>query len=255
MEVIDGHANITEDGWWDGTGLDAGPDALLRQMDSAGIHKALLLPIRGRASNRLVARVVKRHSDRFFGFGNLSVASWQQDLREIVDLRLKGIKFHPRFQQETLQQWDQNGVLEGLATAGLTLNVCGWLQSACVPVGCLTPIAVDRIAKQYSRLNIILSHLGGHRYWDAFFAARSNGNLYLDSSYFTEFFQGTSLETDFFASLAKIDQKIIYGSDFPEVPATKSLDDFRRKATGPEIDLQAVFSGNLLRALSPREKA
>lgn len=250
MEIIDGHVNVTDEGKWGTTTFDASVTALLEEMDAAGIHKALLLPVRNYASNQFIAQTVGQWPARFIGFGNLSVHSWRDDLKEVLDLGLCGIKFHPRMQIETLEQWDQSGILSNLEVAGLVLNVCGWLQSRTIPISQLTPLVVDVIAKKYPRLQIILSHLGGHHYWDAFFAARSNPNLYLDTSYFTEFFEKTSLERDFYHSVAKIDQKIIYGSDFPEVSPSADLKRFRAQIRERDCDLKGILAGNLRRALS-----
>lgn len=71
--------------------------------------------------------------------------------------------------------------------------------------------------------------MSGHNFWDAIFCARSNKNVYLDCSYFINFFKGTSLENDFWKIINKIDQKLIYGSDFPEINNIDNINYFKSK--------------------------
>jgi predicted TIM-barrel fold metal-dependent hydrolase len=245
MEIIDCHVNITKDGVWGQTKFNSGTTELLRQMDEAEVGKAILLPIRSMASNKDIYNAVKQQPDRFIGFGNLSYKSWQKDVQEITELNLKGIKFHPRIQNESIQQWDTAGVLNELQNLSLPILVCGWTQSKILPIEDLTPLKIDLIAKKYPSLKIIIAHLGGHNFWDAFFVARSNANVYLDISYFLNFFRNTSFENDFYSTIDKIDKKIIFGTDFPEVNIKAYKDDFLNKSKNLHFDRQSVLSSNI----------
>ena len=95
--------------------------------------------------------------------------------------------------------------------------ICGWQQSSTICIEDICPLKIDIFAKKYRNIRFIISHLGGHKFWDAFTVARSNENVFLDCSYFLNFFKNTSLEKDFFSMLSSIDRKVLYGSDFPEV--------------------------------------
>ena len=87
----------------------------------------------------------------------------------------------------------------------------------------LVPFKYDSLAKKYRNILFILSHLGGHRVMDAFFLAKSNSNVYLDNSHVLKYFEGTSVIRDCLWVMDKLDEKIIYGSDFPEY----RLNDYR----------------------------
>jgi predicted TIM-barrel fold metal-dependent hydrolase len=52
---------------------------------------------------------------------------------------------------------------------------------------------------------------------DAYSIVKSNKNVYLDISYFGNIAAGTSLFQDFCMLINNIDQKIIFGTDFPDV--------------------------------------
>jgi len=249
--IVDAHVNITEDGKWGNTGFDASVDNLLGEMDSAKVDKALLLPVKGMGTTSHVVQTVKQHSDRFFGFGTLSIHSFEEDIQKVVDAGLGGFKFHPRFQEESPQLLDELGILDHLAEHGLPIMICGWLQSKTIPLQDLQPMAIDLLAKRNPGVNFIISHMGCHKYWDAFFVARSNANVFLDCSYFLNFFKNTSLATDFYKSLHLVDQKVFFGSDFPELNIGDYLDMFLKGIAGDEaVDREAVLSGNIMKLLT-----
>lgn len=246
--IIDAHTHVTADGKWFNTSYDASVDHLLSQLDSSKIEKSILLPLVGSADNAFISQCVKRYPDRFIGFGTVRLNTWNEDIDQIKQLNLKGVKLHPRIQKETLQDWFDHGILHKLEELNLPVTVCGWPQSTAseIPIQTVLPLEVDRIAKRLPSLNIIIAHLSGHRFWDAFFCARSNQNVYLDCSYFFSFLKGTSIEQDFWKVINKIDQKIIFGSDFPEVNVIEYLHYFKEKIEDTDVDPTRVFSRNLL---------
>jgi len=249
-EVIDCHINITKDGVWGATAFNASLENLLLQMEHSGISKALLLPVEGYCEKDYVSEVVKSYPEKFIGFGNFACSSAEKDIESCVALGLRGVKFHPRMQKTSLKDLVQSGALEILEKLNLPLMICGWLQSKHLPIEELNPLHIDRIAKLYPNLKLILSHLGCHKYWDAFFVARSNQNVYLDCSYYLEFFKGTSLISDFYNSLHLIDQKILFGSDFPEVEIKTYLDDFLSRVDHEKVNVAGILSENIKRVVS-----
>lgn len=100
MLVIDAHAYVGESLF----GQSRSVDELLRDMDRLGIDQAGLCPNKPKEyalgpANRMVARCVKQHPDRFFGW--VRVDPWQgdqalRDLRTgIEDLGMAGLLLHP----------------------------------------------------------------------------------------------------------------------------------------------------------------
>ena len=249
---FDCHVHITENGKWFNTGIDASIKALLTDMDKAKIDKSVVLPIAGIIKNSFVSEIIKQHSDRLIGFGAVSLSTWVQNLAEIEQMNLRGVKFHPRIQNESIINWDNGGILAELEKRSLPLLICGWQQTSAVNADMLSiePMVIDRVAKKYKNLKIIIAHLGGHKFYDAFFCARGNPNVYLDCSYFFQFFKGTSLEKDALSLMHKADEKVLFGSDFPEVSISEHASYMQAQAQYYEIDLSKMMTSNIYKLIS-----
>lgn len=243
--VHDGHINISESGKWFDSGLDASYERVVRELNAAGIERAALLAMPGVCTNSVFSSG-KIDRNRFWCVGNLDFARIAYSLEQIIDLDLDGVKIHPRVQRvgvDALLEMDFMYKLEELA---LPLMICGWQQSSTIPIDSLSPLHVDKIAKKHPKLPIILSHMGGYRFWDAYTVARANSLVFLDCSYYLQAFRGTSLESDFFSLLKTVDRKVIYGSDFPEVSVKSYLEDFVRKTKDlDDKKIANILHGNL----------
>lgn len=243
-DSIDCHVHVTESGRWFNTSYNSSVDHLLDEMDRAGIEKSIVLPIKGVTTNAFVISLAKAHGDRLIGFGTASMKTWRDDLKEIVDNDLRGIKFHPRIQHESMMDWEEHGILKAIEKTGLPLIVCGWQQTSS-PVATMEkiqPNVIDSIAKKHPNLKIVIAHLGGHRFYDAFFCARGNPNVFLDCSYFFNFFKGTSLEKDALVLMHLADEKILFGSDFPEVNMREYLTFIDEKSQEYHFDLKKMLN-------------
>jgi predicted TIM-barrel fold metal-dependent hydrolase len=247
--VHDCHINLSESGKWFSSSLDASYERIVDTLDEAGISRAVLLAMPGVCTNK-VFDSGKIDRSRFWCFGNLDFSRLNYSLEEINSLKLDGVKIHPRIQCIGIDTLLEMDFLHQLEEAGLPLMICGWQQSSTVPIESLSPLHIDRLAKKHPKLSIILSHMGGYRFWDAVTVARANQRVHLDCSYYLQAFRGTSLETDFYAALKTIDRKVIYGSDFPEIPVKPYLENFVQMTGGIEkVKLTNIFSRNLERLM------
>ena len=225
MKVYDCHVNISEDGDWFRTGLKASYQDICYHLDDSDITKAVLVSMPGVCSNEFYYKA-KIDRDRFWIFGNIDFKNIKKSLNELIDLDLDGIKIHPRFQNITIQDLYNSEIFESFNELSVPVMICGWQQSSSVPINHLSPLEIDKLAKKFKNVPIILTHLGGYRFWDAYTVARSNSNVFLDCSYILKVFNGTSIVSDFFKLLPQIDQKILFGSDYPEVNIFEYKDKF-----------------------------
>jgi len=230
MSVIDCHINISSNGSWFNTNHVASYENITIQIEEAGIDKAVLIAMPGACNNDYFYNdIINR--DKFWIFGNIDFQNIDLSFKQITELNLDGVKIHPRFQNVSFHELDMLGVLSRLNDLALPLMICGWQQSSTICIKELCPLNVDLYAKKYSHIKFIISHLGGHKFWDAFTVARSNNNVFLDCSYFLSIFKNTSLENDFFTMLPFIDKKVFFGSDYPEVCISEYKDYFMSKVT------------------------
>jgi predicted TIM-barrel fold metal-dependent hydrolase len=253
ISVIDAHVAITEDGKWFGTSHDASLERLLDEMQAAAIERALLIAQPGAAENRFIAQVCERMPERFRGLGH--IGDWSQALRELAEMEsmgLAGLKVHPRSQGVDVLAPELEPFWRKVCEMGWPVMLDGYFQNQGngLPLEKLTPFYYDKLSRAFPELRIILTHLGAQRCLDAFWVARSNPNFYLDLSHSLLYYRDTSLMKDFLFVMAMADQKVIYGSDFPEYGIDRYLSHVRQMAAQrDDIDLAAIFEGNLCKKL------
>jgi len=137
-------------------------DHLLTQMDEAGIEKSLLFAVEAPiiySSNEYVAGLCQRHPDRFLGFA--SVDPKQKDATTILEnailnLGLKGLKFHPPLQDFFPNDKSIFPVYE----KAMELNIPIVFHVGSTPFGPLcrlsqaNPILIDDVAVKFPKLRL-----------------------------------------------------------------------------------------------------
>ncbi len=227
--IIDAHVHISDNGKWFDTGLDASSEYLIDQLDKAGIDKAVLLPTYSNCRNKTVFDACKKYPLRFIGFATIDVHNIPNALDELgrcfENYNLKGLKLHPRFQKFKPLDQKLYPIYEKVIEYGWPIVFDGFLQSKDIPITDLFPVSYDVLAKQFPDLKIIIAHAGGHRFWDSLFIAKSNPNVYLDISYIFKYFKPLShIISELKFVVENCDQKIIFGSDFPEIAVNEYFD-------------------------------
>jgi hypothetical protein len=252
--IIDSHIHITEDGKWCNTDIDASLDRLLREMDVSSVEKCVLLPIYGIIPNEFVAKVCRDYPDRFIGFASVDPLEGENAIceleRAVSEYGLSGLKFHPRLQGFAPNDERLFPLLEKAIELDIPVLFDTYFQSEKVLLKELGPFQYDILAKRYPEAKIILAHAGAHKVMDAYFVAKANRNVYLEVSHIFSYFKGTSVIDDVLFVCDRLDKKVIYGSDFPEV----SIDGYYRELSSflskiSTCDSEAIFGGNLERIL------
>ena len=170
----------------------------------------------------------------------------RSDFRDIIekayDQGVRGIKFH---------SYNQNIVQEDFPAV---CEVCQYAEEKkmfiCIDTSFGTRKLYDcdnlRLAAYLSQnieaSPIILLHSGGARIFEAMLLAEDAKNIYLENSFSPIYYEGSSIEQDFYFAYRKLGcEKILFGSDFPYVQLDeaidKSLDNFQRAGfTSREIE-------------------
>jgi predicted TIM-barrel fold metal-dependent hydrolase len=110
------------------------------------------------------------------------------------------------------------------------------------------PLAIGALARRYPDVPILMDHMG-YREWtsDAIEAARDNANLYL----------GTTIAAVEPVTVERAvrevgPERVIFGSNWPNVYADLAAEAIRRRKLGSEIEA-LIFGGNLARILGMSE--
>jgi uncharacterized protein len=246
MEIIDFNVHVTPDGHWFGKNNFCNVSDLISEIKNNSVTKAVIMPLKINCSNEYIASLCNKYPNELIGFGTISQSEYKEEIEFIISNNLVGCKFHPRFQNEDIWGLHKKGVLRELENNNIPISICCWPQvnNSNIHIEDISPLIIDKLAKAYPKLLIIIMHMGGHNLWDAVFVARSNENVYLECSYFLNFFKNTSLENDFWSIVNKIDEKVIYGSDFPEINFSTQLKITKEKASEKMKYPEKLFSEN-----------
>jgi len=257
--IVDAHTHVTPDGQWFSTNCDASEASLLRQMDEVGIDKAAVIGLPGYITNTFINDVCQRHKDRLLPVASFNPANHdnqriasQEVRKQIKDSGFIGLKLHPR-----LNRYDP---LDSRVLA-LLEEIAGWHPSITVwidtffyyPGGILrkTPVeTLHELVSSYPEITFLLAHAGGPDILRLSHAVRSCPNAFLEISLTLTRFLGSSVETDIRYLLQTFEQRLIFGSDFPEVSLSEAKSTFNK--LGKETKqgaVEAVLGNNFQRLI------
>lgn len=196
------------------------PEALIAQMDEAGISQSVLFAVEAPivyASNEHVSKLCNRFPDRLMGFASVDPTSENAPAvldHAVRELGLKGLKLHPPLQRFFPNSADVFPVYEKAAE----LNIPVVFHVGTTPFGSMcrlsqaNPILIDDVAREFPNLRIMLTHLGTLWHCEAFMVVEKNPNVFIDTSaYVHEIPQ--ILTPDMITRIGA--NKVVFGTDFP----------------------------------------
>ena len=208
----------------DGTAVQTFPtvDELLREMDAAGIAKAVLLGWYWEqhetcvAQNRFYAHCVRAHPDRLAAFATLHPAAAEKALAEVEWARQAGFhglgELSPHSQQVAPDDpaWRRVLALAGELDLPVNLHVTD-PQSRPYPGRVATPLADFRLlAQEFPDTKFILAHWGGGLAFDPDSASLSN--VWFDTAA-SPLLYGPEAWTKALAAVPA--DRLLFGSDHP----------------------------------------
>lgn len=257
--TFDSLTHVTPDGRWFGTKFDAGEDRLLREMDRAGVDRAVVVALAGHIENSYVRAVAARHPDRLIaGLSIDPTASTAEATavgiaRELRDTGpFRALKLHPRLNRYDPLDRRCLDLLQELASWANPPRI--WLDTLFYYRGgrlSHNPVeTIHRIVNQFPSLQFVLLHGSGTWLMQTAEAIRDCPNAFLDLSFTLCRYEGSSLGVDLGHLLRNFDRRIVFGSDFPEITPAESLEAFARIAGDlSEEKRSGVLGGNLEKIL------
>lgn len=256
---IDSLTHLTPDGRWFSSTHDASEDALLRQMDETGTERAAVVGLAGHIPNDFVLDVCTRRSDRFLPVGSFNPAAYAGEAEVAAAARdelrgrgFTGVKLHPRLGGYSPLDPRVFALLDEMA---------GWSRPPAVWLCTYFHFAGGRLERspveiihemvgRYPGLPFVLLHGTGPDILRLAHAVRANANAYLDLSYTAPRYAGSSVELDLRYLLNTFEQRLLFGSDFPEITLPEARACFDRLCAGAKPGArEAVEGSNLARAL------
>lgn len=218
------------------------PSKFVEHLDREGVWRAGLVNYVSRevigfteGVNAFVSEYAREYPDRLLSFGGVDPrrSDVAESMEELISTHeVSALKLHPPH-----QLFHPNGYLAD-GPKGLEV-VYSMAEESSLPVMIHTgtsifprarvrfgnPLALDDVAVDFPKLNLIMAH-GGRPLWtrEAFFLLRRHQNLYFDISSIPP-----KLLLDYFPRLEQIADKTLFGSDWPGpmVPGMRrNIDDF-----------------------------
>lgn len=249
-------------------------DRLLNTMDQVRIERTGLIamgsfapdlfllsgPRSSSVDNTDLAKVVKQHPDRFWGWGFIRLGLHENtDVDRLADMGLAGLKFHaplkPYDDPQFLPVYERAQELglpclfhTGIFTPPTPMPGEGIRSKNC------RPISLESIAQDFPRLKIICAHFGGCWTEEAAGICRIFPNIYADLSGRVNGWRNSKSLEWFQLTLywKEAHLKILFGSDVHAAEISQTIDDHLRILRGigwSESQLADVFSNNAKRLM------
>ncbi|MBR4072313.1 MAG: amidohydrolase [Clostridia bacterium] len=203
---------------------------LLNNMDKFGVDISVVQPVITKVSQLKSLNEWAKSIEcaNIISFGGIypHTEDYKADIDFVCSLGLKGLKFHPEYQNFTVDAPEMLKIYDYALSKGLILLFHAGFDPAFPPPFHSNPKAFADIADEMQGGNIVVAHLGGQQQWDDVAEHLAGKDVYLDTSmgfkYYTE---------EQFLKIAEKHgtDKILFGSDSPwsradeEIAKLKSL--------------------------------
>jgi len=218
---------------------EATPDELIKEYDSCGIEKMIVLGWDAetgshlpRVPNELVSSYVAHYPERLIGFASVDPLKGSSAIKElehsIKDLNLKGLKLHPIAQTFYPHENKFYTLYEKCVELDIPIifhtGTTGWGRG--LPGGggakldYANPIYLDNVAADFPRLRIIMAHQAFPWVTEQLAVAMHKSNVFIDLSGWSP----KRFEPVFVMYMSKlIPHKFMFGTDYPFLRPAKWL--------------------------------
>jgi uncharacterized protein len=194
---------------------DGTRQGLLDSMQQAGVQVSVQVPIATRADQveNINSYAIKVTDQRIISFGALH-PKYPHHKKEISRLKasgIKGVKFHPEYQDFFPDDEAMFPVYEELAKARLIAFFHAGRDMAFRNVHG-TPAHFSRLIKAFPNLKLVLAHMGGFQMWEEVREEIIGKDVYIDTSFAMNYMTSQS----FLQLIERHDpDRILFGTDSP----------------------------------------
>lgn len=166
--------------------------------------------------------------------------------RKVEDEGFRGVKLYPTYQHYYLndpRMYPLYQAAQELRVPILIHTGSSVFKQARLKYG--DPLHLDDVASDFPQLNLVMAHSGRGFWYDrAFFLSRLHANLYMEISGLPP----SKLMT-YFPELAHNTDKVIFGSDWPGMPAIRRNMDAVAGLPLPPEGVEKILGGNAAKLL------
>lgn len=222
---------------------------LIRSMESAGIFCCVVQPVATRPQQ--VAKInewaASQQNDKliFFASFHPDLAGWRDEIRRIKELGLRGVKFHPDYQNFFVDENRMFPVYEALFEEDLVVLFHAGVDIGLPPPVHCTPVRLARVVDLFLGGKMVAAHMGGYLCWDDVEKYLLGKDIFFDTSYSL-----VNLEPERMAALilSHGPEKVLFGTDSPWTDQGEELNKIKRIKL-PEKVLEQVLGLNAKRIL------
>lgn len=160
-------------------------EGLLKTSEEAGVDISVVLPIATKPSQfRTINEFAAGYKEgRIQSFGSVHPASenYKDELRQIKEMGLKGIKLHPDYQDMYFNDIRYKRVVDYASDLGLIISVHAGLDPKCPDDIHCTPQMSAEVIDEVQPEKLVLAHLGGNQQWDEVEEYLVGKNVYFDT--------------------------------------------------------------------------
>jgi len=222
---------------------------LINNMDKFGVDISVVQPVITKASQLKTLNEWAKsiESDRIISFGGIypHTEDYKADIDFVCSLGLKGLKFHPEYQNFWVDAPEMLKIYDYALSKDLILLFHAGFDPAFPPPYRSNPKAFANIAREMQGGTIIAAHLGGQQQWDKVVEELAGEDIYLDTSMGFKYYT----KEQFLKIVEKHGaDKILFGSDSPWSRADEEIAELKKLSLSEE-QLQNILYKNAVRLL------
>lgn len=221
--------------------LDGTIADLLRSMDRAGIHAAVVASIATRPSqfDPILRWSDSIRSDRIVPFPSFCPLAPEavDQVRHIAAEGFLGFKLHPYYQQFVLDDPRLDPVYAVAAEAGLIVLLHSGFDLAFPHDRVADPVRIRRLIDRFPALRVIAAHLGAWQDWDEVEHHLLGRDIYFDVSCSLDFMRPEQALRILRGHRA---DRLLFGSDSPWVDQARTIEQLRALGLGSAAEAQLL---------------
>jgi len=196
---------------------------LVNSMKDAGIDCSIILPVLTKPDqfqkvNEFAVKLNEEYEGnndvKLISFGGIHPDSsdYKYELKQIVNLGLKGIKLHPDYQDTMFDDIKYMRIIDYASELGLIIVTHAGLDIGYPDYIHCTPQAVRKVIDEVAPEKLVLAHFGGYRCWDDVEELLVGQNVYFDTAFIY-----SAIEKEQFLRMLDIHgaDKVLFATDSP----------------------------------------